>query len=94
MVLARWHAEQARLLLLDEPFQGVDIGARDDIIAAIRTSSAGRATIVFVNDFEEALEAGDRVIAMTDHTIDGDAYDDTSVIIDGLTTSPPSTIDA
>ncbi len=69
VVLARWHAERARVLLLDEPFQGVDIGARDDIIAAIRHRSRDRATLVFVNDLEEALEVGDRVLTMHDHAI-------------------------
>ena len=69
VVLARWSAEPARLLLLDEPFQGVDIGARDDIIRAIRTQSANRATIVFVNDYEEAVEVADRIVVMEDNTI-------------------------
>jgi simple sugar transport system ATP-binding protein len=73
VVLARWHAEPARLLLLDEPFQGVDIGARDDIIRAIRIKSKERATIVFVNDLEEALEVADRVVVMVDRSIIGDA---------------------
>jgi simple sugar transport system ATP-binding protein len=72
VVLARWHAEPARLLLLDEPFQGVDIGARNDIIQAIRAKSRDRATVVFVNDLEEALEVGDRVVVMVDHSIAGD----------------------
>jgi simple sugar transport system ATP-binding protein len=73
VVLARWHAEPARLLILDEPFQGVDIGARNDIIQAIRAKSKDRATVVFVNDLEEALEVGDRVVVMDDHTIVDDA---------------------
>ncbi|MCJ2141817.1 sugar ABC transporter ATP-binding protein [Methylobacterium sp. E-066] len=75
VVLARWHAEPARLLLLDEPFQGVDVGARDDIIRAIRVQSRDRATIVFVNDLEEALEVGDRVVVMADRAVVGDAAD-------------------
>jgi simple sugar transport system ATP-binding protein len=72
VVLARWHAETARVLLLDEPFQGVDIGARDDIIRAIRAASAERATLVFVNDLEEAIEVGDRVLVRADHAISED----------------------
>lgn len=62
-VLARWQAEPARLLLLDEPFQGVDVGARADIIAAIR---AGRhaATLIATSDPEEALEVADRILFM------------------------------
>jgi simple sugar transport system ATP-binding protein len=74
VVLTRWHAEPERLLLLDQPFQGVDIGARNDIIQAIRTKSRDGATVVFVNDLEEALEVGDRVAVLVDHSIasDGD----------------------
>jgi simple sugar transport system ATP-binding protein len=79
VVLARWQAEPARLLLLDEPFQGVDVGARDDIIRAIRTSSAGRATIVFVSDYEEALEVGDRILTIENGAIQADTAAETAI---------------
>jgi simple sugar transport system ATP-binding protein len=72
VVIARWHAHPARLLLLDEPFQGVDIGARDDIIRAIREEASTRATIVFVSDHEEALEVADRIVVMDRHTVVAD----------------------
>jgi simple sugar transport system ATP-binding protein len=72
VVIARWHAHPARLLLLDEPFQGVDIGARDDIIRAIREEASTRATIVVVSDHEEALEVADRIIVMDRHTVVAD----------------------
>ncbi|WP_421594586.1 sugar ABC transporter ATP-binding protein [Shinella sp. M27] len=82
VVLARWQAEPARLLLLDEPFQGVDVGARDDIIRAIRTSSTGRATIVFVSDYEEALEVGDRILTIENGAIQAgpDTPDETAIL--------------
>ncbi|ASL42206.1 Arabinose import ATP-binding protein AraG [Burkholderia sp. AD24] len=62
VVLARWHVEPARLLLLDEPFQGVDAGARADIVDTLRRHAPERATLVFVSDLEEALEVADRVV--------------------------------
>jgi simple sugar transport system ATP-binding protein len=62
VVLARWHVEPARLLLLDEPFQGVDAGARADIVDTLRRHAQERATLVFVSDLEEALEIADRVV--------------------------------
>ncbi|WP_334173854.1 sugar ABC transporter ATP-binding protein [Pseudoxanthobacter sp.] len=74
VVLARWHAEPARVLLLDEPFQGVDVGAREDIIAALRARSADRATLVFVSDFEEALEVGDRIVTLDAHRLVSDGH--------------------
>ncbi|AYG69453.1 MULTISPECIES: sugar ABC transporter ATP-binding protein [unclassified Rhizobium] len=68
VVLARWEAEPSRLLLLDEPFQGVDVGARQDIIAAIRAHT-DRATLIATSDPEEALEVADRVLLMEHHTL-------------------------
>jgi simple sugar transport system ATP-binding protein len=50
------------VLLLDEPFQGVDAGARADIADALRASAAGRVTLVFVSAIEEAFEVADRVL--------------------------------
>ncbi|HTJ94850.1 MAG TPA: sugar ABC transporter ATP-binding protein [Pararobbsia sp.] len=69
-VIARWHAAPARVLLLDEPFQGVDIGARDDMIRAIREGTHDRATIVFVSDYGEALEVADRIVVLDHATLD------------------------
>ncbi|WP_028210317.1 sugar ABC transporter ATP-binding protein [Paraburkholderia mimosarum] len=62
VLLARWHTEPARVLLLDEPFQGVDALARADIASTLRRGSAGRATIVFVSDLDEAHEVADRIV--------------------------------
>jgi len=69
VVLARWQAAPCRLLLLDEPFQGVDVGAREDLIAAIRGSQSGSATLIATSDTEEALEVADRILVMRDHTL-------------------------
>ena len=60
VVLARWQAVTPRLMLLDEPFQGVDVGARADIAAAIR-AQAQVATLIATSDAEEALEVADRI---------------------------------
>ncbi|MCO5146222.1 MAG: sugar ABC transporter ATP-binding protein [Aquamicrobium sp.] len=66
-ILARWQAEPTRLLLLDEPFQGVDVGARADIIAAIRQGDG--ATLIATSDPEEAVEVADRIFLMQDHAL-------------------------
>ncbi|ODU09200.1 MAG: ABC transporter ATP-binding protein [Rubrivivax sp. SCN 71-131] len=68
VVLGRWEAEPATLLLLDEPFQGVDVGAREDLIAAIRARSDG-ATLIATSDPEEAIEVADRVLVMDHHCL-------------------------
>ncbi|MBR8090170.1 sugar ABC transporter ATP-binding protein [Burkholderia cenocepacia] len=71
VVLARWHAEPARLLLLDEPFQGIDAGARADIVDTLRRHAHERTTIVFVSDLEEAAEIADRIVRFDRATLDG-----------------------
>lgn len=68
VILARWEAEPSRVLLLDEPFQGVDVGARRDIIEAIRANHE-RATLIATSDPEEALEVADRIFFIDHHTI-------------------------
>ncbi|WP_241300084.1 sugar ABC transporter ATP-binding protein [Burkholderia stabilis] len=70
VVLARWHAERARLLLLDEPFQGIDAGARADIVDTLRRHAHERATLVFVSDLEEAAEIADRIVRFDRATLD------------------------
>ena len=68
VILGRWEAEPCRLLLLDEPFQGVDVGARADIIRAIR-SNRSRATLIATSDPEEALAVADRIIELDHYTL-------------------------
>lgn len=66
VVLARWLLAPARLLILDEPFQGVDVQARRDIGARIRATADARATLVICTDPDEALEIADRILVMRD----------------------------
>ncbi|MEN0000756.1 MAG: ATP-binding cassette domain-containing protein, partial [Pseudomonadota bacterium] len=69
VMLARWLSQSCKLLLLDEPFQGVDIRSRRDIGAKVRATAKGRATLVFVAELDEAFEVADRIVVMHDHSI-------------------------
>ncbi|TBW36268.1 sugar ABC transporter ATP-binding protein [Siculibacillus lacustris] len=71
VVLGRWLLQPCRLLMLDEPFQGVDIGARQDIGRRLRETADGRATLVICTDLEEATEIADRIVVMRDFSIVG-----------------------
>jgi ribose transport system ATP-binding protein len=65
VILARWLRRSPRLLLLDEPTQGVDVGARAEIYKFIRQATeAGAGAIVVASDFEELLHASDRVLVL------------------------------
>lgn len=72
VMVCRWLSEPSRLLILDEPFQGVDIAARRDIGEKLRASAAGRTTILFLTELDEAFEVADRIFVMSEHTIVGE----------------------
>jgi ribose transport system ATP-binding protein len=68
LVIARWLNEtsQCRFLMLDEPTQGVDVGARSDIYAALRESAAaGTSLLVTSSEPEELMQIADRVIVLS-----------------------------
>jgi ribose transport system ATP-binding protein len=67
VIIARWLRRQPRLLLLDEPTQGVDVGARADIYAMVRSAAGqGAAVLLVVSDFEELAQVCDRVLVLRD----------------------------
>ncbi|GFM64331.1 sugar ABC transporter ATP-binding protein [Pseudomonas cichorii] len=72
VVLARWLLGNGRLLILDEPFQGVDIRARREIGARIRASAGQRATLVICSDPDEALEIADRILVIRNASVVAD----------------------
>lgn len=72
VMVGRWLSHEARVLILDEPFQGVDIAARRDIASTLRQSAPGRATLVFLTELDEAFEIADRILVMSEHTLVGE----------------------
>jgi ABC-type sugar transport system ATPase subunit len=65
VVLAKWLSTSADIFLLDEPTQGVDVGAKQEIYRLVRNLAAsGKAVLVVSSDLEEVLELGDRILAL------------------------------
>ncbi len=63
VLLGKWLAEKPRLLCLDEPTQGVDYGARQQIFAALDEAAAqGMSILVASTDHEQLAQLCDRVI--------------------------------
>ena len=72
-ILGRWLAVEPRVLLLDEPTRGVDVGARHDIHEAVRAvATAGCAVLFASSDLEEVLLLADRILVMHDGAIAGE----------------------
>jgi ribose transport system ATP-binding protein len=70
VVLARWLRREPKLLLLDEPTQGVDIGAREQIHGVVRDAAkTGTGVLLVSSDVEELVELSDRVLVLIDGRI-------------------------
>ena len=69
IILARWLLLEPRVLLLDEPTKGVDIGTRAAIYEMLREAAdAGTAILVVSSDFEELLGLCSRILVISDGT--------------------------
>jgi L-arabinose transport system ATP-binding protein len=72
-VLARWLARQAKVLILDEPTRGVDVGAKADIYAIIdKLAAEGSAILVISSELPEVLGLADRIIVMQGGRVTGE----------------------
>jgi rhamnose transport system ATP-binding protein len=65
VALARWLATKPRLLILDEPTQGVDVGAKSEIHRIIRSLAAeGLGVLLISSDLPEVLGMSDRIAVL------------------------------
>lgn len=70
VIVARWLRASPRILLLDEPSQGVDAVARDEIHALIREAArAGTGVLVVSSDLEELEQLSHRIVVLQDGQI-------------------------
>jgi rhamnose transport system ATP-binding protein len=68
--LARWLATEPQVLILDEPTQGVDVGAKSEIHKIIRRlAKAGLAVLLISSDLLEILGMSDRIGVMRGGTL-------------------------
>jgi ribose transport system ATP-binding protein len=73
VVLARWMRRSPRLILLDEPTQGVDIAARIEIYRLVREAvDQGAAVLLVSSEFEEFEQVSDRVLVLKNGRIVGE----------------------
>ena len=72
VVLAKWISTQAKVLIVDEPTNGVDIGAKDEIHKILRNlASQGMAVIVISSELPEILTVSDRIMVMRRGRVSG-----------------------
>jgi len=73
VVAAKWLATKPRVLLLDEPTKGVDVGAKYEIHGIVRAMAAeGAACLVVSSDLPELLTLADRIVVMREGRLRGE----------------------
>ncbi|HEY1684182.1 MAG TPA: sugar ABC transporter ATP-binding protein [Tepidisphaeraceae bacterium] len=72
VVLAKWLAMKPKVLIVDEPTRGIDVGAKAEIYRLLRTlADQGVAVVVISSDMEEVLGICDRIAVMHEGAIAG-----------------------
>lgn len=65
VVLAKWLASDAEILILDEPTRGIDVGSKQEIYQLInKLAEEGKAIIVISSEMEELLGLTDRMVVL------------------------------
>jgi ribose transport system ATP-binding protein len=71
-VLARWLCSNARVLILDDPTRGIDVGAKDEVFRLVRRlADEGVAVLYLTSEIREARSLAHRVLVMADGRIAG-----------------------
>ncbi len=67
VILARWLVSRPRILILDEPTRGIDVGAHAEVVALIRRlCKEGLALLVASSELDEIVAVSDRVCVLRD----------------------------
>jgi ribose transport system ATP-binding protein len=73
VVLGKWLARTPRVLILDEPTRGVDVGARSEIYGLMdRLAADGVAVLMISSDLEEVLGMSDRALVLHEGRLAGE----------------------
>jgi ABC-type sugar transport system ATPase subunit len=67
VLLGRWRYSLPRVLLVDEPTRGIDVGAKEEILVTLRKlAGQGLGIIVVSSELEEVVQMGDRVLVLSE----------------------------
>lgn len=85
VLLARWLCMNPRLLILDEPTRGIDVGAKAEILSLVRElAGQGLGVLMISSELEEVVEAASRIFVLRDGRsvaeLDGDEVSEQAVM--------------
>lgn len=77
VLLARWLALNPKVLLLDEPTRGIDVGAKAEVQRLVdELAEEGLGVLLISSDLEELVEGADRVVVLKDGAVVGELTGD------------------
>jgi ABC-type multidrug transport system ATPase subunit len=77
VLLARWLCLEPKVLLLDEPTRGIDVGAKAEVQALIdELAQEGLAVLLISSDIEELVEGSDRIVVLLGGAVAGELTGD------------------
>ncbi|WP_327096695.1 sugar ABC transporter ATP-binding protein [Nocardia vinacea] len=86
VLLARWLATQPKLLILDEPTRGIDIGAKAEIQRLVISLSEEGMSVLFISaELEEVLRLSHKVAILRDRRLVAELVNDATLTMDRLT---------
>ena len=89
VVIAKWLLTQPRLILLNDPTRGIDVGTKQEIYQLLRDlADAGASILFYTTDYDELIGCCDRVLIVYDgavvRTLEGDAITETNIVASSL----------
>ncbi len=89
VVIAKWLMTDARIVLLNDPTRGIDVGTKQEIYQLLRDlADAGTAILFYTTDYDELIGCCDRVSIMYDGRIirglEGDAINEENIVASAL----------
>jgi ABC-type sugar transport system ATPase subunit len=73
LLIARWMGRHTKVLLLDEPTRGIDVGTKSEVYKLVRQAAdAGAAVLLVSSEMPELLALSDRIVVMCDGRITGE----------------------
>jgi monosaccharide-transporting ATPase len=67
VILARWLATNPKVLILDEPTRGIDVGAKTEIQRLVmRLADEGKSCVFISSELEEVMRVSNRIVVLRD----------------------------
>ena len=85
MLLARWLITEPKLLILDEPTRGIDVGAKTEIQRLVCRSADDGMSVLFISaELEEVLRLSHKIVVLRDRQVVAELANDDAVTIDAV----------